>query len=143
MGDAQLLERRAGRMAGVRIYPGLLLQHLWTRFLFDETGLKPIARQALAAVEACRELVGRNTKGISAITVGVPYEQGRVIDHPGWPSNRMQSIASVQYQVALALVSPELVKALAFVQPYAAAADWTRPNTTHYGSLPGDPQPAA
>jgi len=64
LGDAQLLERRAGRMAGVRIYPGLLLQHLSTRFLFDETGLKPypIARQALAAVEACRELVGRNTK---------------------------------------------------------------------------------
>src|SRR5467141_1515787 len=33
LGDAQLLERRAGRMAGVRIYPGLLLQHLSTRFL--------------------------------------------------------------------------------------------------------------
>jgi len=124
LGDAQLLERRAGRMAGVRIYPGLLLQHLWTRFLFDETGLKPypIARQALAAVEACRELVGRNTKGISAITVGVPYEQGRVIDHPGWPSNRMQSIASVQYQAALALLSPERLMEFDRTPPFATTA---------------------
>jgi len=109
LGDVQLLEHRAGRVAGVRMSPRRLVQHLWTRFLFDETGLKPypIARQALAAVEACRQLVGRNAKGISTITVGVPSAQGRVIDQPGWPSNRMQSIAGVQYQVALALLSPE------------------------------------
>ena len=87
LGDVQLLEHRAGRIAGVRISARRLLQQLRTRFLFDETGLKPypIARQALAAVEACRQLVGDNTKGISAITVGVPSAQSRVIDLPGWP----------------------------------------------------------
>src|SRR2546422_4955026 len=124
LGDAQLLERRAGRMAGVRIYPGLLLQHLRTRFLFDETGLKPypIARQALAAVEACRQLVGRNAKGISAITVSVPSAQGRVIDHPGWPSNRMQSIAGVQYQVALALLSPQRLMEFERTPPFETKA---------------------
>src|ERR1700722_2575818 len=55
LGDVQLLEHRAGRIAGVRISAGRLLQQVRTRFLFDETGLKPypIARQALAAVEAC------------------------------------------------------------------------------------------
>ena len=42
--------------------------------------------------------MGRNTKRISAITVGVPLAQARVIDQPGWPSNGMQSIAGVQYQ---------------------------------------------
>ncbi|HTA47772.1 MAG TPA: MmgE/PrpD family protein, partial [Bryobacteraceae bacterium] len=108
-GDVQLLEHRSRRIAGVRISARRLLQQAGARFLFDETGLKPypIARQALAAVEACRQLVGRNTKGISSITVSVPSAQGRIIDQPGWPSNRMQSIAGVQYQIALALLSPE------------------------------------
>jgi 2-methylcitrate dehydratase PrpD len=108
-GDVRLLESRAGRIAGVRISSRRLLQQLRTRFFFDEVGLKPcpVARQALAAVEACRELVGRNPKGISAITVSVPSAQARVIDQPGWPSNRMQSIAGVQYQIALALLSPD------------------------------------
>jgi 2-methylcitrate dehydratase PrpD len=109
LGDVQLLEHRSGRIAGVRISVRRLLQQLPARFLFDDTGLKPypIARQALGAVEACHQLVGRNTKGISAITVSVPSALGRVIDQPGWPSNRMQSIAGVQYQIALALLSPE------------------------------------
>ena len=44
-------------------------------------------------MEACRELADNNTKGITAITVKVPRAQGKVIDQPVWPSNRMQSIA--------------------------------------------------
>ena len=109
LGDLQLLERRARRIAGVRISLRRLLQDAPTRFFFDEMGLKPypIARQALAAVEACRELVGRYTKGITAITVSVPSAQARIINHPSWPTNRMQSIAGVQYQIALALLAPE------------------------------------
>ena len=124
LGDAQLLEHRRGRIAGVRISSRRLLQEARTRFLFDGTGLKPfpIARQALAAVEACRQLVGRNTRGISAITVGVPSAQGRVIDHPGWPSNRMQSIAGVQYQVALALLSPERLMEFDRTPPFETKA---------------------
>jgi 2-methylcitrate dehydratase PrpD len=124
LGDVQLLEHRAGRIAGVRISARRLLQHLRTRFLFDETGLKPypIARQALAAVEACRQLVGGNTKGISAITVGVPSAQGRVIDQPGWPSNRMQSIAGVQYQIALALLTPEQLMKFDRTPPFETKA---------------------
>jgi 2-methylcitrate dehydratase PrpD len=124
LGDVQLLEHRAGRMAGVRISPRRLIHELGTRFLFDETGLKPypIARQALAAVEACRQLVGRNAKGISRITVGVPSAQGRVIDQPGWPSNRMQSIAGLQYQVALALLSPERLMEFDRTPPFETKA---------------------
>ena len=101
-----------------------LLQQVPARFLFDETGLKPypIARQALAAVEACRQLVGRNTKGISAITVSVPSALGRVIDQPGWPSNRMQSIAGVQYQIALALLSPEQLMKFDRTPPFETKA---------------------
>jgi 2-methylcitrate dehydratase PrpD len=124
LGDVQLLEHRAGRIAGVRISARRLLQQLRTRFLFDETELKPypIARQALAAVEACRQLVGRHTKGISAITVGVPSAQCRVIDQPSWPSNRMQSIAGVQYQIALALLSPEQLMRFDRTPPFETKA---------------------
>jgi 2-methylcitrate dehydratase PrpD len=124
LGDVRLVENRAGRIAGIRISSRRLLQQLRTRFLFDETGLKPypIARQALAAVEACRQLVGRNTKGISAITVGVPSAQGRVIDQPGWPSNRMQSISGVQYQIALALLSPERLMEFDRTPPFETQA---------------------
>ena len=111
LGDPQLLERYRGRIAGVRISARRLLQgagRVGRRFLFDEIGLKPypIARQALAAVEACRQLAGSGTKGISAITVSVPSGQSRIIDRPARPSSRMQSITSVQYQIALALLSP-------------------------------------
>ena len=66
--------------------------------------------------------MGRNTKGISAITVGVPSAQGRVIDQPGWPSNRMQSIAGVQYQIALALLSPERLMKIDRTPPFETKA---------------------
>lgn len=123
-GDVQLLERCSGRIAGVRISPRRLLQDAWTRFFFDETGLKPfpIARQALAAVEACRRLVGPNTEGITAIMVGVPSAQARVIDQPGWPSNRMESIAGVQYQIALALLTPERLMEFERTPPFETKA---------------------
>jgi 2-methylcitrate dehydratase PrpD len=96
LGDIHLRERHTGRIAGVKILRRRLLPHP-RHFLFDEIGLKPypIARQALAAVEACRGLISGNTKGITAITVKVPSAQGKVIDQPFWPSHRMQSIAGV------------------------------------------------
>jgi 2-methylcitrate dehydratase PrpD len=124
LGDVQILEHRGGRIAGVRISQRRLLEELSTRFFFDRAGLKPypIARQALAAVEACRDLVGCNAKGISSITIGVPLAQARVIDQPDLPSNRMQSIAGVQYQIALALLSPERLLDLHRTPPFETKA---------------------
>src|SRR5262249_26358522 len=115
---------------GVRISTRRLLQgarrvgHVGHRFLFDEMGLKPypIARQALAAVEACRQLAGSGAKGISAITVSVPSAQRRIIDRPAWPSNRMQSITSVQYQIALALLSPNRLMEFDRTPPFETKA---------------------
>jgi 2-methylcitrate dehydratase PrpD len=124
LGDAQLLERHAGRLGGVRISRRRLLEGAGTRFLFDEIGLKPypIARQALAAVEACIGLAGSNRRGITAITVSVPSAQARVINHPSWPSDRMQSIAGAQYQIALALLAPEHQMDIARTPPLATPA---------------------
>jgi 2-methylcitrate dehydratase PrpD len=124
LGDFQLLERHTGRIAGVRISQRRLLQGARTRFFFDEIGLKPypVARQALAAVEACTKVAGRNTKGIIAITVCVPSAQARVINQPAWPANRMQSIAGIQYQIALALLAPEWLMDFARTPPFATPA---------------------
>ena len=124
LGDPQLLERYRGRIGGVRISPGRLLRRARTHLFFDEIGLKPypIARQALAAVEACRQLVGSDTKGISAIIVSVPSAQSSIIDRPAWPLNRMQSIASVQYQIALALLSPQRLMEFDRTPPFETKA---------------------
>jgi 2-methylcitrate dehydratase PrpD len=120
LGDAKLIESCAGRIAGLRISRKRLLAQRATRLFFDETGLKPypIARQALAAVEACRQLVGPKTKAISRITVYVPSAQARVIDQPSWPSNRMQSIASARYQLALSLLSPDRLREFDRTPPF-------------------------
>ena len=101
-----------------------LLYKAGTHFFFDATELKPypIARQALTAVEACRELVGARTKGISSIMVSVTAAQERIIDHAEWPSNRMQSIAGVQYQIALALLYPERLMDFQRTPPFETKA---------------------
>ena len=101
-----------------------LLYKAGTHFFFDATELKPypIARQALTAVEACRELVGARTKGLSSIMVSVPAPQARIIDHAGWPSNRMQSIAGVPYQIALALLYPERLMDFQRTPPFETKA---------------------
>jgi 2-methylcitrate dehydratase PrpD len=116
LGAADFLESRANGFAGVRISRERLLGRLGTAYLLDDTGMKPypIARQALAAVEACRELV-RNERlkpaEIREIVVGVPESQRWLIDRPE-PRGRMDSIASVQYQVAAAVLAPERLQPL-------------------------------
>jgi len=111
-GSADLLERYGARIAGVRISKTRLLAGLGRRFWFDETGFKAyaIARQALAAVEAARELAAAESidpSAIMEIRVGVPLPQLRIIDRPEAPQTRIASIASVQFQIALALLAPE------------------------------------
>ena len=112
VGASDLLERYAGRIAGVAISRKRLVDRLGEACLFDQIGMKPypIARQALAAVEAVRETAaseGLKTAAIEEIVVSVPEAQRWVIDRPEPPESRMASIVSVQYQIALALLAPE------------------------------------
>jgi len=111
VGPDDLLETHLGRIAGVRISRKLLLVDLGRAYLLDEVGMKPFptARQGLAAIEACRELVyseAIDVASIQEIVVEVPESQRWVIDHPELPQDRMASIVSVQYQIALALLEP-------------------------------------
>jgi len=99
------------RSSAVRISEKRLLDGLGQRFLFDEIGMKPypVARQALAAIEACRSLAENlDASRISEIIVKVPLAQIPIIDRPGIPEHRMARIASVQYHIARALRLPSL-----------------------------------
>ena len=112
LGDSDLLERYAGRIAGLRVSTKRLLGGLGRRYRFDEIGTKPypVARQALAAVEAARELVQAERLDVAAmeeIVVRVPGAQLGIINHPEVPGHRLASIISAQYQIALALLAPE------------------------------------
>ena len=122
-GPEDLLERYAARIAGVSISRKRLLQNLGDTFLFDEIGMKPypIARQALAAVEGVREMMTHErikAPDLEKIVIGVPDAQRWVIDHPELPSTRMESIVSVQYQIALQIVAPEGRLAISGGRPF-------------------------
>ncbi len=126
VGCGDMLEKYAGRIAGVAISRRRLLDRLGHDYLFDQIGLKPypIARQALSAVEACRELVSvekLKLASIEEIVVWVPEQQRWVIDHPETPGTRMESVVSVQYQIALALLAPDRLAEMHRTPPFRSA----------------------
>lgn len=110
-GDEDLLERTRGKIYGLFVSPEKMSNNLGQRFLIDETGMKPypIARQALAAVEMFQDIVfthGINPESINEVCVSVPRWFISLIDHPELPDNRLESIVSVKYQIALAALRP-------------------------------------
>ncbi|HSF16071.1 MAG TPA: MmgE/PrpD family protein [Vicinamibacteria bacterium] len=111
LGPPDLLEGLGSRLAGVDLSEARLVESLGDSWRIDELSLKPypVARQALAAVEACRELGEANRlepSAIDEVLVQVPELQRSVIDQPGFPETRFGSIVSVQYLTAVALVAP-------------------------------------
>lgn len=125
-GCDDLLEKHSGRIAGVAISRRRLLHRLGHDYLFDEIGVKPypIARQALAAVEACSTLVSVEKLKLAAIeeiVVWVPEQQRWVIDHPETPATRIESVVSAQYQIALALLAPERLAETHRTPPFRSA----------------------
>lgn len=79
------------------------------KWLFDEIGMKPYptARQALAAIEAARELAADgDVSTVDKIVVELPERQRTIVDRRRAPRTRLESFVSVQYQIALALAEP-------------------------------------
>jgi 2-methylcitrate dehydratase PrpD len=100
----------AAGLVATAVAPKRLTTALGRKWLFDEIGMKPYptARQALAAIEAARELArAHDLSSAGEIIVELPERQRAVVDRPEVPRTRFESIASVQYQIALALVEPE------------------------------------
>ena len=95
----------------------------------ERVDVKPFctARQVQSAIEAARgawtELaVGQpHTGEIAAIEVGVPEAYQRMVDQPD-PVERLASIMSAQYQIALALTDPGRLYDVARAEPRLSAA---------------------
>lgn len=126
LGAPELLESHGHRISGVTVSGDLLLQDLGRRFRFREVGLKPypVARQALAAVEACLMLSGEHPvdgDDVEEIVIAIPAAQKRLIDRPqrpGAPQSRMESIVNVRYLAALAILAPEKLRDLVRSPPF-------------------------
>ena len=74
-----------------------------------DTKLWPSSRQALASVAAFRELVPRSVapEDIERVTVDLPAAYLNMIDKPAVPTQRIESMLGVQYQLGLAAFAPE------------------------------------
>ena len=106
------LDRLSGRICGLQLSKEALTDNLKQRYLIDQTGMKPypVARQALPAIEGFRDIIGTdhvNPESIQEIIVWVPGNFMSIIDKPQMPDNRLQTISSVQYQIALAAFDPD------------------------------------
>jgi 2-methylcitrate dehydratase PrpD len=66
----------------------------------------PTSRQALASVAAFRQLTAPPLDDIERIVTAVPLVYRAMIDRPALPANRIESMLSVQYQIALAAFAP-------------------------------------
>lgn len=110
-GEEGLLDKGAGPLHGLFVARDRLAEGLGESFLVEDTAFKPYptARQALAAVEAFRELLGEGVDPdtIEGIDVRVPGVFAAMIDQPRSPTSRLDSLLSVQYQMALAAYHPE------------------------------------
>jgi 2-methylcitrate dehydratase PrpD len=89
-----------------------LVRGLGRRYLFDEIGMKPFptARQGLAAIQAVRDVAGAEqlrAEEVDEVVASVPEWQRRIVDRPKMPASRFESIVSLQYQIALALIAPD------------------------------------
>ena len=118
---------REGLIGTADISSTRLTSGLGRKWLFDEVGLKPYptARQALAAIEAARELAegldDAEIHRIREIKIGVPERQRAIIDRPDLPRTRFASIVSVQYQIALALAEPARMMDVTRTPPFVDA----------------------
>lgn len=106
-GDQTLLEGFFPSVYGLDLKPQILLEGLGETFRFEKINLKPYcsARQAIASIEAYRWLLHTYRivpERIEEIEVIVPKQYSQMIDRPGLPEDRLGSITSVRYQLALA-----------------------------------------
>ena len=70
-----------------------------------DTKLWPSSRQALSSIAAFVQL-RCVPDDIERIEVAVPPAYRQMIDRPAWPAQRIESLLSVQYQLAVAAIAP-------------------------------------
>lgn len=107
-GDAGLLDRLGG---AIGFDPAALAAPLGTTWLIGDVDTKPFptARQSMAVVAAFQALgpLPHPPAEIEGISVGVPAPVRAMIGAPTLPQNRLASMISAPYQLALAALAPE------------------------------------
>jgi 2-methylcitrate dehydratase PrpD len=98
--------------AADEVSPPQLVRDLGRRYLFDDLGMKPFptARQGLAAIQAAREIAAAEhlqADEIDEVVAFVSELQRRIVDRPRMPASRFDSLVSLQYQIAVALIAPD------------------------------------
>jgi len=106
-GDQTVLEGIFSSAYGLDLKSEILLEGLGKDFRMEKVNLKPYcsARQAIASIEAFRWLLHTFPivpESIETIEVSVPRQYSEMIGRPGLPDDRLGSITSVRYQLALA-----------------------------------------
>ena len=106
-GDQAILDTLFSSLYGLDLKPQILLEGLGERFQIGKVNLKPYcsARQAIASIEAFRWLLNTyriDPEAIEDIEVVVPRQYSQMIDRPGFPEDRLGSITSIRYQLAMA-----------------------------------------
>ena len=101
-----------------------------------QTSFKPwcAARQTMAATQALREVLadGVTPDEIARIGVAVPPPHLKMINHGVTPGDRFSHLTSLQYQMAVAALTPD--EADFPLQPFGAgAADRDRVHVAHPG----------
>jgi 2-methylcitrate dehydratase PrpD len=128
-GDAALLDGQWSKITGIALEAECLTAGLGTTFLIDELCFKPwcAAKQTIAATDAFRDILttaGPNANDIVEIRIDVPSAYAAMIDRQQLPSARLESFASVQYQLALAAFAPDraydVVRATTVTDPNVA-----------------------
>lgn len=110
-GDEAILDRTLGRVNGIVVSQDKLVDELGMQYFIDHSGIKPypVARQALSAIEAFREILTTSQltpESIEDVTVWVPERFIGIIDHPNLPANHRESMVSVQFQMAILAFDP-------------------------------------
>ena len=115
--DVSLLD--GGFFPGVfNITPNLaaFTDDLGKRDVIAELSFKPwcAARQTMAATQALKEIIAEGVApgSIAAIKTSVVPPHRRMIDHGVTPGDRASYLTSVQYNMAVAALAPELADAL-------------------------------
>jgi 2-methylcitrate dehydratase PrpD len=106
-GDQTVVDMLFPSVYGLDLKPQILLEGLGERFQIGKVNLKPYcsARQTIASIEAFRWLLNTypiTPEAIEEIEVIVPRQYSQMIDRPGFPEDRLSSITSIQYQLAIA-----------------------------------------
>lgn len=102
-----MLEGPFSTIYGLDLKPEVLLEGLGSSFRIGNINLKPFcsARQAVASIEAFRWLLRNHQidpETIEEIEVIVPGQYSQMLDGQGFPRNRLDSVTSIRYQLALA-----------------------------------------